>query len=129
MLFHVFHSQSDRWRFGSSALIELQFCKLPFGMKAEELVDVDRINHWQNDSLYVNEVDLFFQEYSHIFPYGTYNNLQSGVVDIYGINYYAPSFTNSIIEKLREEEPTDYEILVEWLDKSKPYNGFYILGI
>lgn len=47
----------------------------------------------------------------------------------YGINYYAPFFTDSIIARLHEKKPADYGILAEWLDKAKIYNGFYILGI
>lgn len=31
--------------------------------------------------------------------------------------------------KLQKEKPADYEALIEWLTKSKEYNGFYILGI
>lgn len=72
---------------------------------------------------------MFFQEYSGIFDCGTYNNMKTGIVDLYGINYYAPSLTDSMIERLKKEKPTDYEVLVEWLGKSKAYNGFYILGI
>lgn len=52
---------------------------------------------------------------------GTYNNLNSGTVDIYGINYYAPPL---IIEKINKHKTT-----VEWLNESKKYNVFYILGI
>lgn len=129
MLFHIFKSQEERRTFGGSAFIEIQFCKLPVGTTIKKLVAVDSINDWQNDSLYINDDNTFFQEYSNIFNCGIYNNLKSGTVDIYGINYYAPSLTDSIIEKLHKDTPTDYEVLIEWLIKSKEYNGFYILGI
>ncbi len=58
-----------------------------------------------------------------------YNNKKSGIVDIYGINYYIPIMIDRIIEKLYQEEPLDYEVFINWLNKAKGYNGFYILGI
>ena len=90
---------------------------------------VGSINNWQNDSLYIDNDNAFFQEYNNIFNCGIYNNLKSGTVDIYGINYYAPSVTDTIIEKLHKDKPADYEVLIEWLTESKEYNGFYIFGI
>ena len=129
MLFHMFHSQEERRNFGGSAFIEIQFCKIPYGVKEKRIVAVNSINHWQNDSLYVNDADTFHQEYSHIFNAGLYNNLKSGTVDIFGINYYAPVLIDPIIEKLQKDKPADYTTLIEWLIKAKEYNGFYILGI
>lgn len=131
MLFHTFKSQEERRQYGGSAFIEIQFCNMPVQAAIKELVAVNSIQDWKNDSLYVYIEDdsLFFREYSGIFDCGTYNNMKTGIVDLYGINYYAPSLTDSIIERLNEEKPTDYEILAEWLRKSKEYNGFYILGI
>ena len=90
---------------------------------------VNSIKNWQNDSLYINDEGTFYQEYSNIFTCGIYNNLKSGIVDIFGINYYEPSLVDSIITKLHKNKPIDYMILVEWLTKAKEYNGFYILGI
>ena len=55
--------------------------------------------------------------------------MNKGVVDIFGINYYAPNLLDSIIERLNNDKPTDYSTLKEWLIKSKEYNGVYILGI
>ena len=107
----------------------MQFCKLPFETATKDLVSINNINHWQNDSLYINDENVFYLEYSHIFNCGIYNNLKSGTFDICGINYYAPSLTDSIIEKIYKDQPTDYKTLIEWLNKSKTYNGFYILGI
>ena len=129
MLFLVFNSQEDRKKYSGSAFIELQFCRLPAETVTKDIVAVTNINHWQNDSLYINDENVFFREYSQIFNCGTYNNLKNGVVDIYGINYYVPSCIDSIIEKLYEEKPADHESLVEWLNKAKQYNGFYILGL
>lgn len=129
MLFLVFNSQEKRMEYGGSAFVEMQFCRLPAGTKTKDIVAVKSINHWQNDSLYINDEDVFYQEYSRIFNSGIYYNLESGVVDVYGINYYAPSFIDSIIEKIYEKKPVDYEFLIEWLNKAKQYNGFYILGV
>lgn len=125
----MFNSQEERRRFGGSAFIEIQFCKMPFNTKAKKIVAVNSITHWQNDSLYIDEADKFFQEYSHIFNSGIYHNLKTGIVDIFGINYYAPSLIDPIIEKLQADKPIDYELLIDWLRKAKEYNGFYILGI
>ena len=129
MLFHVFSSQEERRIFGGSAFIEVQFCKMPYKTKTKKIVAVNSIKNWQNDSLYINDEDTFYQEYSNIFTCGIYNNLKSGIVDIFGINYYEPSLVDSIITKLHKNKPIDYMILVEWLTKAKEYNGFYILGI
>ena len=52
-----------------------------------------------------------------------------GTFDIFGINYYAPSLTEDIIKKISEEKPEDFETLLEWLERSKEYNGFYIFEI
>ena len=129
MLFHVFSSQEERRTFGGSAFIEVQFCKMPYKTKTKKIVAVNSIKNWQNDSLYINDEDTFYQEYSNIFTCGIYNNLKSGIVDIFEINYYEPSLVDSIITKLHKNKPIDYMILVEWLTKAKEYNGFYILGI
>lgn len=124
VLFYTFNSQEERRNYGGSAFIEMQFCKLPVGTSIEKIVYVKNINHWKNDSLYINNESTFYLEYSNVFNCGTYNNLKCGTVDIYGINYYAPFLTDSIIEKLYKNKLTDYEILMEWLIKSKAYNGF-----
>ena len=129
MLFHSFNSQEERRQFGGSAFIEMQFCKLTVGTKIKDIVATGSINHWKNDSLYIDDENTFHQEYSHSFNCGIYNDLKSGIVDIYGINYYTPELIDRIIEKLHKEKPTEYEVIIEWLNKSKEYNGFYILGI
>ena len=129
MLFHIFNTQEERMNYGGSAFLEIQFCKLPAKTKTKDLVAAGSINHWQNDSLYINDVDAFYHEYSRVFDCGIYNNLKSGLVDIYGINYYAPSLTDVIIKRLHEKKPLDCAALVVWLNKAKTYNGFYILGI
>ena len=129
MLFHTFRSQEERRAYGGSAFMEIQFCKLSERATIKELVTVDNIENWKNDSLYISDENIFYLEYSQIFDCGTYNNLQTGIVDIYGINYYAPSVTAQIVEKLHAQKPMDYEVLLDWLNQYKSYNGFYILGI
>ena len=129
MLFLTFNSNEERRKYGGSAFIEMQFCKLPVGTNIKKIVSVKSINHWQNDSLYIIDENVFYQKYSQIFNCGVYNNLKSGTFHIFGTNYYAPSSIDSIIEKLNEKKPVDYELLVEWLKKARQYNGFYILGL
>lgn len=129
MLFHTFGSQEERRKFGGSAFIEVQFCKLPVGTKLKKIVAVGSIKNWQNDSLYIDDVDLFYTEYSPIFNCGIYNNLKRGIVDIFGINYYTPDLLDSITQRLDIDKPIDYKLLTDWLKKAKVYNGFYILGI
>jgi len=130
VLFHTFDTQEERRNYGGSAFIEIQFCNMPPQTATKELVAVRSIRNWKNDSLYVHIDDdnTFYQEYGRIFDRGTYNNLKTGPVDIYGINYYAPFLIASIIERLDHEKPVDYEVLIEWLIKAKSHNGFYILG-
>ncbi len=129
MLFHTFASQDQRRSHGGSAFIEMQFCTLPSGTAIAELVAVDNIQNWQNESLYIDDENAFYEVYSHIFDCGVYNNLQSGTVDIYGINYYSPAVTDIIIGNILKNKPQDYEPLLAWLQKAKEYNGFYILGL
>lgn len=131
MLFHAFESQEERSKYGGSSFIEIQYCNMPPQTAIKELVSVKNIQHWKNDSLYVHMDDdrTFYQAYSRIFDCGTYNNLKTGIVDLYGINYYVPALIESIIEKLNAEKPDDYEMLVAWLADVKSCNGFYILGV
>ncbi|MBE6655007.1 MAG: hypothetical protein E7608_06070 [Ruminococcaceae bacterium] len=129
MLFHVFASQEERRVFGGSYFIEMQFCALPHGTLEKDIVAVDNIKNWENDSLYINDDELFYKEYSRIFNGGIYNNGKRGTVDVFGINYYPPSLTEDIIKKISEEKPADFEVLLAWLNRARAYNGFYILGI
>ncbi len=128
-MFYTFNSQKERRSFGGSCFLEFQFCRLPNGTDIKEILSVDNIRHWFDDSLYVQDDDAFYKEYSSIFDCGTYCNMECGVVDTYGINYYAPTLMDGIISKILNEKPTDYQNLAEWLEKAKKYNGFYILGI
>ncbi len=129
MLFYTFSSQAERKAFGGGNFIEFQYCGLSPGTPLKEIIAVDSIQHWLDDSLYVYDENRFYDRYSHIFDCGTYNNLQSGVVDIYGINYYSPRTVDAIIEKLEHTKPDDYKTLLLWLEKAKDFNGIYILGL
>lgn len=128
-MFYTFSSQEERRDFGGSGFIEFQFCKMPSGTRIHEIVLVESIRHWRDDSLYVADESAFYEEYSHIFDNGTYADLGHGTVDLYGINYYAPDAIDGIMRKILLHVPVDHRKLVEWLERAKAYNGFYILGI
>lgn len=129
MLFQSFASQAERRAYGGSAFLEIQFCRLPAGTPVREIVKWDNIRHWQDDSLYIDDENAFFRKYSSIFQDGTYSNLKHGVVDIYGINYYAPTSIDAIIGQLQQNMPEDHEALLKWLVQAQQYNGVYILGL
>lgn len=131
MLFHMFCSQQERRNFGGSDFIELQYCKLPQGLKIKEIVSVDKISHWKNDSLYVSgdDVNLFYESYSNIITGGIYNNGKSGGMDLLGINYYSQEQAVLIMERIEDEKPPEYEILLRWLKSGINYTGFYVLGL
>lgn len=128
-MFHIFNSQEERREYGGSAFIEIQFCRLPNGTSLSKIVAVDSIKNWMNDSLYVDDENAFYSEYSQIFDCGIYNNGKSGIVDIYGINYYAPSQIETLLSRILEKKPAEYEVLTQWLECAKQNNGFYILGL
>lgn len=119
MLFHIFNSQEERRAYGGSGFIEIQFCRTSSDNSMTDCETLQDIHHWQDDSLYVDDGDSFYNEYHHVFD----------LLDMYGMNYFGPKSINPAIEKLIQEKPMDYEILVEWLGKAKEYNGFYILGL
>lgn len=129
MLLHIFTNQEERGNYGGSGFIEIQFCRLPAETKTRKIVSIDNIKHWMDDSLYIHNETRFFEEYGHIFDCGIYCNLKRGIVDIYGINYYSPSVITIVIDKINANKPTEYEVLIDWLEKAKEYNGFYILGV
>lgn len=111
--------------------IEIQYCKLKYRTSIIKKVSVNSIMHKQEDSLYIllSDINEFEKTYYDIFKNGIYNNLKTGAVDIFGINYYTKEEVNNIIKLLKEKKIQDYEILLEWLLKSLNYNGIYILGI
>ncbi len=131
MLFYSFTSQEERNKFGGSYFIELQYCKLAQGTEIEKIVSVSSIEYWKNDSLYIygDDDNTFASCYGKIFTGGIYNNKKSGIVDIYGINYYSQEYTDSIMKTITKMKPLDYQALFAWLEKVREYNGFYILGL
>lgn len=130
-MFCIFKNQDERRKFGSTAFMELQYCKLKRGTKIKKIVSINKIKNWQDDSLYIymDDMDRFYFNYEKCFDYGTYNNLKSGFFDEFGITYYSLEQTEQIIKTIEKEKPEDYQTLLSWLDKVKDYNGFYVLGI
>ena len=131
MLFHSFRSQVERREFGGSDFIEIQYCRFPEGTSLREIVSVDAIKHWKDDSLYISgdDMDLFYQSYGDIITGGVYNNGDRGPMDLFGINFYSRDQTNEIIEQLAEEKPPGYQILYRWLQVDEQNLGFYVLGV
>ena len=131
MLFHSFQSQAERREFGGSDFIEIQYCRLPEGTSLREIVSIDAIKHWKDDSLYISgdDMDLFYQSYGDIITGGVYNNGDRGPMDLLGINFYSRERTNEIIKRLAEEKPPEYQILCRWLQADEQNLGFYLLGV
>ena len=128
-IYLIFYTYEEKCMLQGSAFIELQFCRASAGTDIRELVAVDSIENGREESLYVSDADRFYREYGKYFDCGVYNNLKQGAVDIYGINYYAPLVTDIVTDCICRDRPFDYERLLRWLEASKQYNGFYILGI
>lgn len=131
MLFHTFSCQAERRKFGGSDFIEIQFCRMRQNVEVTDIIAVDNIEHWLDNSLYVcgDDDSAFLEAYDGIFDCGIYNNLESGPIDPCGINYYGPGLIDPILAKLEKIRPADYEKLAVWLSAAKKYNGFYILGV
>lgn len=131
MLFHMFGSQTERKKFGGSDFIEIQYCKLPENTKVEKTISVNAVSHWKNDSLYISgdDMNFFYKQYKDIITGGVYNNGESGVMDLYGINFYSREKADLIIKRIENEKPQEYEILLRWLKSGTDYIGFYVLGV
>lgn len=128
-MFHSFNSQTERKNFGGTQFIEIQYCKLEKGTSIKKIVN--KIDYWKEDSLYIHidDFDDFISNYGKIFNSGTYSNLETGLIDETGINYYSPEQTKEIIKIIEMQKPLDYQVLIYWLNKAQEYNGFYFLGI
>lgn len=131
MYFHTFNTREELREFGGSYFIEIQYCKLELYSEIKKIVAVDAIEHWKLDSLYIygDDDNEFMSCYGKIFSNGVYSNEKSGIVDIYGINYYSQEKTKLIMERVRKAQPLDYLTLLSWLEKVDKYNGFYVLGL
>lgn len=131
MLFHSFNNQDERRAFGGSDFLELQFCKMKKGTNIKSIVLTRNIVDWCNDSLYVSgdDTDVFYKQYKDVFKKGIYNNLKSGDIDFFGINYYSPELVEEMIKTIEANKPEDYAVILAWLNKAKEFNGVYILGV
>ncbi len=129
-MFYKFANQEERRKFGGSAFIEIQFCKLKPNTPIKKIAK-SKINYWKDDSLYihVDDIDKFYSNYEEVFTNGIYDNLKQGDMDIFGTNYYSPLQLVEIIKKINKQKPLDYKILLNWLQQNIEYNGIYILGI
>lgn len=110
--------------------LEFQFCKSDKPIKSGK-VDVDIINNWQEDSLFIadDDFDKFYKLYGKIFECALFPNGKSGFFP-YGINYYDKNNSEKILLKLKKTIDKKYLNLLEWLEiATKNYNGFYILGV
>lgn len=128
-MFLSFESMNKSREYGGSDFLEFQFCRLPENAADKEKVNTDNLRFRLDDSLYVYDDVQFFNAYSHIFADGLYANLQRGVIDICGINYYDEALTEKILDMVMTEKPPCHDRLTEWLKKAREYNGFYILGM
>ena len=99
------------------ACLELAYCKLSNKSDIKTIVSISNIPFSQPDSLYVDFAFIkdFINQYDDIFTGGTYNNLKSGPVDVCGLNYYNPDLTNQIINKIKEQKPQKFEVVLNWL--------------
>ena len=125
----MFITDKQRKTFGSTSYLELQYC-IHKGASVKNLFAKNTVEHWRDDSIYisVDGMHLFYSEYGEIFGKSNYKvGLKN--IDMFGINYYNATQTRSIINKIEEQKPCDYKILLDWLKCAQADNGFYILGL
>ncbi len=128
-MFMKFNSTEERRGYGGSCFIEIQYCKHPVGTGVQRIVNA--IEHWMVTSLYVYGDDMgdFYIEYKDILSNGVHENLEEGVVNSWGANYYNEEKTKIIMEKLERYKPTGFEVFLAWLKENPYHNGFYVLGV
>lgn len=128
---YMFINNDKRINIGGSAFIEFQYCKLNFYPNMDNILNEDSIGFWKDDSLYItiDDIDEFISNYGSVFNWGIYNDLKSGIDDIYGINYYSLEKVRKTIEIIKKKKPLNYLVLSKWLNDAFSYNGFYIIGI
>lgn len=102
-----------------TCFIELQYCK------CKKYKCINQIEHWNEESLYIgiDSLNLFLNEYLEIF-----NKVNK--IDIYSYNYFTFNQVKKLRSLLLEQMPTNYNIIVKWLDIciDKGYT-MYLLGI
>ena len=120
----------DLMSVGERVAIEIQYCRLPDKYSIKKKVAVSSVTSKSNDSLYVlyDDINEFLKLYLDVFSNGTYNNLQSRNIDVFGINYYSNEDVKVIIKRLIDKKPDFYITLLNWLENAN-YNGIYILRI
>lgn len=121
-MFKMFENQESRRKYGS-AFVELAFCKLDNKATIKKKLQIKKLPNWQNDSLYVHvdDLDVFYGAYNKVFGIN-YEQL-------FDVTYFPKENIGEIIERLNSEKQKEYQILVDWLNSARIYNGFYILGI
>lgn len=104
---------------------------MPKNSKIKKILSIRHLKNWEDDSLYiyVDDIDLFVENYRKILNDGTYNNQETGLFDIYGYNYYNENQVKEIIDRIIEAKPIDYEKFLIWLEDARTHNGFYLIGI
>lgn len=100
------------------------------GTSLKKITSVNAIKFNQKDSLYMclDDMQNFVRKFGDIFNC-VYNNLKTGPIDIYGINYLKKEDIPQIINSLNQKSIFGYERLLAWLEEAQKHNGFYILGI
>ncbi|NLT08510.1 MAG: hypothetical protein GXY08_03305 [Ruminococcus sp.] len=126
-MFLKFQSQEERRQYGGSCFFELQFCR-SLREQSMEII-LKQIRNWEDDSLYVHGDKPLYSVYGPIFGNGVHPNMTEGYLDPWGITYYKPDMIDGIIVRALQSKPEGYKMLIEWLNKAKEYNGFYILGV
>ena len=126
-MFLRFDSKEDRKKYGGSCFTEIQFCFLPDDTPLKKILNGNE--DWRLDSLYVHGDSPFYSNYKDIFGNGIHRNMMEGFFDDHGITYYKADQIDDIVRRSLEQKPEGYELLSEWLEEAKNYNGFYICGI
>ncbi len=128
-MFLKFCCDEERQKYGGSCFIEIQYCRMPIKSSIKEIVGAE-ISHWDYSSLFVfYEGDEFYYSYCDIFGKGVYANLEEGLIDLYGINYFSSQKVDNIIDRIKAKKPSGYEVLLQWLENGLEYNGIYVLGV
>lgn len=111
--------------------IEIQICMADVNTSPYELVNIKNIHFGLSSSIYIDfkNYEQFFQKYNIYFNNALHANLEENELDPYGINYFSVDKTIHIIDKIKNDKPLEYDKIINFLNKAKDNNGFYILGI
>ena len=127
----IFKNFKEKNAYNSTAFMEIQFCKLSDSSSIKKKTAERYIKHFASDSLYIhhNDIDKFIEEYGEIFISGKYAKQKTGFIDPYGVTYFPKGQIKDYIHSILISKPTDYEIMIEWLNEALKYDGIYILGL